>query len=386
MTKEARPSICYIVPSYTADEASHMAHLPHFLSEVGKYCDLHVIIQRGSGKPEIPNVRSVYVQRPGNHFQRALELTRVAYRLRRQGCKKFFIRISASAALELNLLSRFLDLQVYHWVSGQGKDLKPPWRKSLWRRLYYEVGELLLRLNIRLAYRFVTGPESMVKYFIKEYGVDPGKTLVLYNDIDIDAFKPLSMFYARERLRQDMGLPMDCPLVLFVGRVSPFKGGHYLIPIAHLLQEHLYNALLLVVGDIHIPDIVEIAKRERLCNIRFIGPIQNFRVVKYLHAADVFIMPSDSEGFPRVILEAMASGSPIVAFDVGGTMELLGPKQQRFVVRRGDLEAFISCITELVQQPDLRRELSEENLRTVPRFSTKQVANMFIQRIVEGGE
>jgi hypothetical protein len=93
MTKEAHPSICYIVPSYTADEASHMAHLPHFLSEVGKYCHLHVIIQRGSGKPDIPNVRSVYVQRPGNHFQRALELIRVAYRLRRQGCKKFLAHV-----------------------------------------------------------------------------------------------------------------------------------------------------------------------------------------------------------------------------------------------------------------------------------------------------
>jgi hypothetical protein len=84
-------SICYIVPSYTPNEASHMAHLPRFLSEVGKYCDLHVIIQRGREQPKIPDVRSVYVQRPGNHFQRAVELIQVAYRLRQQGCCKFFV-------------------------------------------------------------------------------------------------------------------------------------------------------------------------------------------------------------------------------------------------------------------------------------------------------
>jgi glycosyltransferase involved in cell wall biosynthesis len=386
MTKEARPSICYIVPSYTADEASHMAHLPHFLSEVGKYCQLHVIIQRGSGKPEIPNVRSVYVQRPGNHFQRALELIRVAYCLRRQGCKKFFIRISASAALELNLLSHCLDLQVYHWVSGQGKDLKPPWRKGLLRRIYYEVGDLLLRLNIRLAYRFVTGPESMVKYFVKEYGADPDKMLVLYNDIDTDAIKPPNMFNSKEHLRQAMGLPMGCPLVLFVGRVSPFKGGQYLIPIAQLLQQRLANVMLVVVGDIHIPYIVELANREHLCNIRFVGQIPNFQVVQYLHAADVFIMPSDSEGFPRVLLEGMACGLPIVAFDVGGTRDILGHEQQKFVVRRSDLEAFVSGIIELVQQPNLRAALSEENLQSVQRFSTKHVANMFVQQIVENRE
>jgi hypothetical protein len=112
MIKEASPSICYIVPSYSTDEASHMAHLPRLLSEVGKYCDLHVIIQRGSGQPEITNAQSVYVQRPGNHVQRAVELIHVASQLRRQGCQKFFIRISASAALELNLLSRFVSVHL----------------------------------------------------------------------------------------------------------------------------------------------------------------------------------------------------------------------------------------------------------------------------------
>jgi hypothetical protein len=117
-------SICYIVPSYTPNEASHMAHLPRFLSEVGKYCDLHVIIQRGREQPKIPDVRSVYVQRPGNHFQRAVELIQVAYRLRQQGCCKFFVRISASAAFVLGLVGRVLGLQIYYWVSGQGK-MKP---------------------------------------------------------------------------------------------------------------------------------------------------------------------------------------------------------------------------------------------------------------------
>jgi glycosyltransferase involved in cell wall biosynthesis len=174
--------------------------------------------------------------------------------------------------------------------------------------------------------------------------------------------------------------------VLFVGRVSPFKGGQYLIPIAHLLQQRLSNALLVVIGDIHIPHIVEIANREHLCNVQFIGAIQNSQVIQYMQAADVFIMPSNSEGFPRVLLEAMACGLTIVAFDVGGSRDILGPKQQRFIVQRGDLEGFVSCVTELVQQPHLSPALAEENLKIVKHFSTEQVANMFIQRVVEGYE
>jgi glycosyltransferase involved in cell wall biosynthesis len=383
MTKETRPSICYIVPSYSTDEASHMAHLPRFLGEVGKYCDLHVIIQRGSGQPEIPNARSVHVQRPGNHFQRAVELIRVAYRLRQRECQKFFIRISASAALELNLLSRFFDLQVYYWVSGQGKDKKPPWRKELWPRIYSEVGDRLLRLNIRLAHRFVTGPESMVDYFVKEHGTDPSKIITLYNDIDPIAFTPLNTPDGKPALRRTLGLPQEAATLLSVGRVSSSNGGHLLIPLAQLFRRHLGNACMVVVGPIHMSHVVREASEKGLDNLCFVGPMPNSRVLKYYQATDVCIIPSEIEGFPRKLLEAMACGLPIVAFDVGGIRDILGSKQQRFVVRRGDLEAFVSRVMECVQQPELRRALSEENLQTVQRFSTKRVAHMFIQRIVE---
>jgi glycosyltransferase involved in cell wall biosynthesis len=382
---EFEGSICYIVPSYAADASSHMAHLPRFLSEVGKYCELHVIIQRGRGQPQIPNVRSVYVQQPGNHLQRAIELIQVAYRLRRQGCKKFFVRISASAALELNLLSRFLGLQVYYWMSGQGKDLKPAWREGVRRRLYYEFGDWLLHINIRLAHRFVTGPESMVKYFAKEYRADTAKTIVLYNNVNLQIFKPLGVPNAKENIRQDLGLPVNCPILLFVGRVSPYKGGPYLVPMASLLQERLANVLLVVVGDIHMPHVVELASQTYLRNIRFVGSIPNTQVVQYYQVADVFIMPSNSEGFPRVLLEAMACGLPVVAFDVGGVRDILGPKQQEFVVPRGNLEAFVSRAIELIQQPNLRQALAEENLQNVQRYSMERVARMFVERIVGDG-
>ncbi len=375
-------SICYIVPSYTPDEASHMAHLPRFLSEVGKYCELHVIIQRGRGQAEIPNVRSIYVQKPGDHFQRAIELVRIAYRLQRQGCKKFFVRISASAALELNLLSRLLDLQVYYWVSGQGKNMKPPWWEGLRKRMYYELGDLLLRTNMRLAHRFVTGPESMMSYFAKEYGANLKKTIVLYNDIDVEGLRSLRISISKEHIRGGLGLPLDRSIVLFVGRVSTLKGGHYLVPIARLLQKHSVTALLLIVGDIHMPHVMELASREDLGNIRFIGPVPNARIVQYYQAADIFIMPSDSEGFPRVLLEAMACGLPIVAFDVGGIKDIIHPEQFVFILPRGDVNGMVHKVAQLLANPLLRAQQAEFGLQKVGQYSTEVVAKMFVERIV----
>lgn len=374
--------VCYIVPSYTPDEASHMAHLPRFLSEVGKYCDLHVIIQRGQGQPEIPNVRSIYVQRPGNHLQRAIELIQIAYQLRQQGCRKFFVRISASAALELNLLSRFFDLQVYHWVSGQGKDLKPPWRQGLRRRMYYELGDWLLRTNIRLAYRFVTGPESMVDYFVKEYGATPNKTIVLYNDIDLTVFKPIATPRQKADLRRELGLPPERHILLSVGRVSFKKGGRLLIPIAHLLRRHLPDTLLVVVGHIHMPEVVKRAQQEELCNLLFEGAVPNVEVLKYYQAADVFLMPSLEEGFPRKLLEAMACGLPIVAFDVGGVRDIVHPQQLPFVLPRGDVNGMMHQVAKLLADPLLRAQQIEFGLHKVRQYSTEVVARMFFERIV----
>lgn len=374
--------ICYIVPSYSQNEASHMAHLPHFLSEVGKYCDVHVIIQRGRGQPEIPNVRSVYVQRPGNHFRRALELTRVAYRLWQQGCRKFFVRISASAALVLGLLGRILRFHVYYWVSGQGKDMKPPWRQGIRRRLYYELGDWMLRVNIRLAHRFVTGPESMLNYYVGEFGVNSAKIIVIYNDIDLATFRPVTTVNERQELRRYLALPSDKNVLLSVGRVSPWQNGPYVIPIAEQVGKRLCDTLFVVIGHIHMPEVVKYAQEKRLNHLRLLGALPNTEVLKYYQAADIFLMPSPVEGFPRKLLEAMACGLPIVAFDVGGIRDILGPKQQEFVVPRGDVEAFVSRTVDLIRQPELRQALAQENRQEVQRFSTERVAKMFVERIV----
>ncbi len=374
-------SICYIAPSCTHDEASHNAHLPRFLGELAKQCHLHVVIQRGSGPVEIPGARSVCVQRRGSYLQRAVELLGIASRLRRQGCRKFFVRISTSAALELGLFGRLLGFQVYYWVSGQGKDLKSPWRAGIRRRLRRELGDWLLKLNACLAYRFVTGPERMVGYFEGEYGVSSRKTIVLYNDIDAVRFRPQS-YGTREAIRRELDVPPEQPVFLFVGRVSPLKGGDYLLPVARLLRERLPGATLVVVGHVHMPEVVDQADREQLDNLRFTGPVPNAQVVRYYHAADVFLMPSASEGFPRVLLEAMASGLPAVAFDVGGVRDIVGPEQQAFVVARGDVEALASQASLLVRQPELRSVLAQENLRQVERFSPERVAHMFVERIV----
>jgi glycosyltransferase involved in cell wall biosynthesis len=94
-------------------------------------------------------------------------------------------------------------------------------------------------------------------------------------------------------------------------------------------------------------------------------------------AADIFVNPTFTEGFPRVILEAMAAGLPIVTTDAGGTSEILGPLQQQFVIPRESSEGFAQSVAVLMDRPMLQNALSEENRVTVHRFDTGRVAEMY---------
>lgn len=373
------PAVCYVVPSWRPDDTSHMAHLPRFLTAVARYCDLHVVVQRGWAPP-IHDARSVYVQRAISHPARFVELLRVALRLKRQGCRRFFVRISSSAAFELGILGRLAGLRVYWWTSGQGHDMRPPWRVSPRRRMANALRRVLFRTNAALVHRFVTGPESMVEYYRNELGIDARRTIVLYNDVPMVEESTLT---TRERARAELGLPPNALIVLFVGRVSRLKGGQNLVPIAVRLADRCPDALLAVVGSLdHLPHVPEEAAQRGLRNVLFRGSLPNHQLGLFYRAADVFILPSESEGFPRVLVEAMAHGVPVVPCDVGGVRDILHPLQMPFVVPRGDMDGLVAKVVELLEDPEARATQAAAGRATVERFSTDSVARMFVERIV----
>lgn len=377
------PAVAYIVPSYSEADATHMAHLPRLLDEIGKLCDLYVIILRARGNPALQHAKGVYVCKGSSTIGRAFEVARQMLRLRRSGCDKVFIRISRSAATALNLFALFGGTRVYYWTSGQGRNAVVGWAESPLRRARYELADLLLKLNIRRSFRLVTGPERMVEYYRSHYGADPRRTIVFYNDIDVSAFEAFAAGRDRESARRELGVEAGAGVVLFVGRVSPLKGGLNLVPLAERLGAMRDDVRLLVVGQLgHLPEVEAEARRKRLVNLAFCGPVANSRLPLYFRAADVFVLPSESEGCPRVLLEAMAMGTPVVAFDVGGVKDIVDPRQLPYVVARGDLEGMAAGILELLDDGELRRHQSAAGRERVRAFDTRRIARLFYERIV----
>jgi glycosyltransferase involved in cell wall biosynthesis len=241
------------------------------------------------------------------------------------------------------------------------------------------MGDRLLWINTRLVHRLVTGPETMVEYYAQEYGVSRNKIRLLYNDVPLNSGVGSKGLIAKTRL----GIAGHKSVVLFVGRVSPLKGGNNLIPLATRLKKLCPDACLLVVGSCDpLPHLPANAQRLQLGNLRFCGPVPNSETGGYYQAADVLILPSESEGFPRVLTEAMSHGVPVVAFDVGGVRDIVHPQQLPFVVPRGNLESMIEKVALLLDNEALRREQSQCGYEAVQRFSTTRVAQMFVDVVV----
>lgn len=375
----ARP-VCYVVPFHSNDDDQHFAHLPRLLRRIAHHVDLYVIVERGDALPEIPQARMVLVQKvnPVHRVRRYLEFLALVWRVRKAGCRRFFVRISGGAALVLLITRPLLRVELYYWNSGQGREAWPS-HECPTDRLRRRFADGLLGFIIRRADRFVTGPERMVDYYVREYGVRRSRCLVLYNDVDTSLYRPLRETQ-RRALRTRLGLP-PTPCALFVGRVSRYKGGEHILPLAAGLSDLSEGpgVHLAVVGSIHLAGLEP--GLQRAANVVSVGSRPNDEVVSYMQASDVFVLPSLSEGFPRVVLEAMACGLPIVAFDVGGVRDILGRAQQEFVVPGGDIAAMVASIQRIVQDPALATRLREENLREVQRFSTDTVAKMFVERV-----
>jgi glycosyltransferase involved in cell wall biosynthesis len=85
----------------------------------------------------------------------------------------------------------------------------------------------------------------------------------------------------------------------------------------------------------------------------------------YLRAADLFVLPSEREGMPNALLEAMACGLPAIAFEIPGTREVAGPERAVELLAAGDRDALTSAIVRLLERPAERAALAQRGLARI---------------------
>ena len=223
------------------------------------------------------------------------------------------------------------------------------------------------------------------------YRADPSRVAVIPCGVDPEVFKPVRQADAREALGRD-----QCErLVLFVGRIEQIKGIDVLLRALGLLfQRHpdlRSDVCLLVVGGAldpgdDAPETEKILELRRLVhehrmesNVAFVGSRDQEQLALYYAAADVCAVPSLTESFGLVALEAMACGTPVVGTRVGGLQTLIEDGESGLLVPAGDDTALAEAIHAVLTDHRLRTHLSHGARERAERFTWSRVG----QRMTE---
>lgn len=187
--------------------------------------------------------------------------------------------------------------------------------------------------------------------------------LVIPNSVNTNLFFPDEI--ERKQQREKLNLSNATFAAGMVARFSPQKGHKYLIEAILLLKRKQVEGkiLLIGVGDLQ-NEIQEVVQRNALQSyVVFYG--QALEVHKVLQALDCFILPSLWEGMPLALLEAMASGIPVIATDVAGTREVLQDKINGLLIPPKNPEAIAEAFIQLKENALLRASLANSALRFV---------------------
>lgn len=216
---------------------------------------------------------------------------------------------------------------------------------------YHAFREFLERAAVRLNARVAVSPAA--RDFIARYF--PGDYEVIPNGVDVHRFRPDVQPAAAFRDQRDLRL-------LFVGRLDPRKGLKHLLLAFPRVRKELPNARLIVVGSGILQGYYErVLSGADRARSHFEGFVSAAELPRYYAAADVFCAPAlGGESFGMVLLEAMATGTPIVASDIVGYNAVVTHEQEGLLVPPRDPQALAAAIVRLARDQALRKRLGEQ--------------------------
>lgn len=219
----------------------------------------------------------------------------------------------------------------------------------------------------------VVASSNEVKEYLRERGVT-SRVEVIANGVDIEKFRPARNDDEKERLKKKLGISNNKINLLNVGSVHPRKGTDLLLRAFTKVIEKNKDVNLYIAGpradisDVSLQkfssDIDNILSDSSLKQrVHFLGLIDN--VDEYMRAADIFVFPSRVEGMGNVVLEAMASGLPVVITPYIGFPDVFGKSEHNYMLAEFDEQKICDCILRFLSSVTLRKQIANNALRNV---------------------
>ncbi|MBB1252370.1 D-inositol-3-phosphate glycosyltransferase [Streptomyces alkaliterrae] len=222
---------------------------------------------------------------------------------------------------------------------------------------------------VRAADRLIANTAEEADQLVRHYDAAPGDTAVIHPGVNLERFRPFPVGTpatgdARAAARARLGLPQSAFIPLFAGRIQPLKAPDVLLRAVRVLLDadpaRRERVLVPVVGG---PSGSGLAKPEELQKlaarlgiadlVRFHPPVGQERLADWYRAADVLVMPSHSESFGLVAIEAQACGTPVVAAAVGGLPVAVRDGESGFLVDGHDPADYATALARLLDDPAL---------------------------------
>ena len=213
---------------------------------------------------------------------------------------------------------------------------------------------------------------------VKKLGFQPNKVVVVPNGLDFEIFDQ-EVDVAEFRKKH----VVDGPLILFVGRITKHKGIQFLIKAAPLILREFPKSRFMIVGEDY--GYLRNLRRmvERLCiqgYVIFTGRLSENEIVQAYKSADIFVLPSALEAFGLAVVEAMASGTPVVASNYGGIRCLVQDGVNGLLFDVGEVSDLASKILALLRDQELRKLLATKaHLRVEERYSIRHTVDELLR-------
>jgi D-inositol-3-phosphate glycosyltransferase len=212
------------------------------------------------------------------------------------------------------------------------------------------------------------------------YHADPSRIRIIAPGVDHAFFRPGDRLQARKAL----SLTERGKLLLFVGRIQPLKGASVAVRTLAALGPQDDDSTLVVVGGPsgphgaaeleHLGELVE--ELGLVGRVTFVAPQPHELLSTYYRAADVCLVPSRSESFGLVALEAAACGTPVVASDVGGLSSLVDHGRTGFLVEDPTPESFAAWVRQILAEPMLADRLGSGAALRARRYTWARAARL----------
>ncbi len=227
-------------------------------------------------------------------------------------------------------------------VTAHGTDLKGFAKDKRYHKYALE--------GARKAQKIITISKQVDREVIDVYGVPSEKTQIVMNGYDEELFFPIE--YNRKELLKEFDINIDFEkIVSFAGKLTHFKGVDVLLKAARIYERDLGQSVATIIaGNGELYDELNDLKRElKLKNIYFLGHVNQSQLVKLYNIADVSTVPSRTEPFGLVAIEALACATPVVGTNQGGLPDFITKDVGKLVPVDDDMELADAIIDELTR-------------------------------------